>query len=86
MKVDQECSGAMDLVAFLNFFLVTSHDQLQVNRPRNNVHIFAKTGIKLQITWYIGPFIMHAGMLFNVPRAALLMTWRAHTHKHTDTH
>jgi len=29
MKVDQECSGDMDLYAFLNFFLVTSHDQLQ---------------------------------------------------------
>lgn len=73
MKVDQECSGAMDLVAFLNFFLVTSHDQLQVNRPRNNVHIFAKTGIKLH-TWYIGPFILHAGMFFNVFRVALLVT------------
>ena len=29
MKVDQECSGDINLFAFLNFFLVTSHDQLQ---------------------------------------------------------
>ena len=29
MKVDQECSGDLDLFAFLNFFLVTSHEQLQ---------------------------------------------------------
>ena len=28
MKVDQECSGDLDLFAFLNFFLVTSHEQL----------------------------------------------------------
>ena len=34
LKVDQECSGSVDLFDFLNFFLVTSYEQLQ--RPRTS--------------------------------------------------
>jgi len=48
MQVDQECSGSVDLFDFLNFFLVTSYEQLQ--RPITRSGLGSRTASRVART------------------------------------